>query len=43
MDQKQIVRELAKRYMQMAYSEKQQKMNRRMQDTNDRKLVRPLY
>lgn len=36
-----IVRELAKQYMQMASSEKQQKMNRRMKDTNDLKLTRP--
>ncbi|MBQ2279063.1 MAG: hypothetical protein II333_10870 [Clostridia bacterium] len=38
---KQIVRELAKRYMEMATSEKQRKMNQRMKDTNDLKLVRP--
>lgn len=38
---KTIVRELAKQYMQMACSEKQQKMNRRMKDTNDLKLTRP--
>ncbi|MBR4888338.1 MAG: hypothetical protein IKU17_04255 [Clostridia bacterium] len=38
---KQIVRELAKQYMEMACSEKQQKMNKRMLDTNDLKLVRP--
>ena len=37
----QIVRELAKRYMEMATSEKQRKMNQRMKDTNDLKLVRP--
>ena len=36
-----IIRELAKRYMEMASSEKQQKMNRRMKATNDLKLVRP--
>ncbi len=38
---KTIVRELAKQYMQMACSEKQQKMNQRMKDTNDLKIVRP--
>jgi len=38
---KSIIRELAKRYMEMAASEKQLKMNRRMKDTNDLKLVRP--
>lgn len=38
---KQIVRELAKQYMEMALSEKQQKMNQRMRDTNDLKIVRP--
>ena len=38
---KQIVRELARQYMEMACSEKQQKMNKRMLDTNDLKLVRP--
>lgn len=38
---KQIVRELAKQYMEMASSEKQRKMNQRMKDTNDLKLVRP--
>ncbi|MBQ6707280.1 MAG: hypothetical protein IJN07_07260 [Clostridia bacterium] len=36
-----IVRELAKKYMEMASSEKQQKMNKRMLDTNDLKIVRP--
>lgn len=36
-----VVRELAKQYMQMAASEKQQRMNRRMKDTNDLKLTRP--
>ena len=35
------VRELARVYMEMASSEKQQKMNKRMRDTNDLKLVRP--
>ena len=38
---KQIVRELAKRYMELATDESQQRMNRRMRDTNDLKLVRP--
>ena len=36
-----IVRELAKRFMEMALSEKQQRMNRRMRDTNDLKITRP--
>lgn len=38
---KSTVRELAKRYMEMAASERQQKMNRRMKATNDLELVRP--
>ncbi len=38
---KQIVRELARRYMELASSEKQQRMNARMRATNDLKLVRP--
>ena len=38
---KEIVRELAKRYMELACSEEQQKMNRRMRATNDLQLVRP--
>lgn len=38
---KEIVRELAKRYMEIATDEKQKKMNKRMLDTNDLKLVRP--
>ena len=38
---KNIVRELARRYMELANDEKQQKMNRRFRDTNDLKLVRP--
>lgn len=38
---REIVRELAKRYMEFATDERQQKMNRRMLDTNDLKLVRP--
>lgn len=36
-----IVRELARQYMQIATSEKQERANRRMLDTNDLKLVRP--
>ena len=38
---KYIIRELAKKYFELASSEKQQKMNKRMKDTNDLKLVRP--
>ena len=38
---KDIVRELAKQYMELATDEKQQKMNKRMLDTNDLKIVRP--
>ena len=38
---KQIVRELAKRYMELAASDVQQEMNRRMRATNDLQLVRP--
>ena len=38
---KEIVRELAKRYLELASDEKQLHMNRRMRDTNDLKLVRP--
>ena len=38
---KDIVRELAKRYMEYATDEKQQKMNERMLATNDLKIVRP--
>ena len=38
---KSIVRELAKKYMELATSEKQLKMNKRMKATNDLKLVRP--
>ena len=41
MQDKLIIRELAKRYMELATSEKQQKANRRMKDTNDLKIVRP--
>ena len=39
---KSIIRELAKKYMQEALSEKQLDMNRRMQATNDLKIVRPI-
>ncbi len=38
---KKIIRELAKQYMEMALSERQKKMFERMRDTNDLKLVRP--
>ena len=41
MTDKQIIRELAKKYMEHALSDKQQAANRRMQDTNDLKMVRP--
>lgn len=41
MTDKQIVRELAKEYMEYACSEQQQRANKRMKDTNDLKLVRP--
>ena len=41
MTDKQIIRELAKQYMEMATSEKQQKMNLRFQATIDVKIVRP--
>ena len=41
MNDKLIIRELAKQYMELATSEKQQKANRRMLDTNDLKVVRP--
>lgn len=39
---KQIIRELAKRYMELATDERQQKINKRMLDTNDLKIVRPV-
>ena len=39
--EKQIIRELAKQYMELATDEKQKKMNQRMLDTNDLKLTRP--
>lgn len=37
----QIVQELAKRYMELANSEKQQRSNQRMKASNDLKIVRP--
>ncbi len=36
-----VIRDLAKRYMEMAASEKQQRMNARMKATNDLQLTRP--
>lgn len=39
--EKQIIRDLAKQYMEMASSEKQQRMNERMKATNDLEIVRP--
>ena len=36
-----IIRELAKKYMELATDEKQKDMNKRMLDTNDLKLTRP--
>ncbi len=36
-----VIRDLAKRYMEMAASEKQQRMNTRMKATNDLQLTRP--
>jgi len=41
MTDKQIIRELAKKYMELACSPEQQEMNARMQATNDLKIVRP--
>ncbi|MBO5778546.1 MAG: hypothetical protein J6R82_03160 [Clostridia bacterium] len=38
---KEIIRELAKRYMELALSDEQKQMNDRMQATNDLKIVRP--
>ena len=38
---KQIIRELAKRYMESATSDEQKKSNQRMKDSNDLKAVRP--
>ncbi|MBR2432489.1 MAG: hypothetical protein IKB23_06180, partial [Clostridia bacterium] len=40
--EKDVVRELAKEYMELATDERQQKINKRMRDTNDLKLVRPV-
>lgn len=37
----QIIQELAKRYMEFAHSEQQQRSNQRMKDSNDLKIVRP--
>ena len=37
----QIVQELAKRYMEFAHSEEQERSNQRMKDSNDLKIVRP--
>lgn len=39
--EKEIVRELAKRYMEIACSPEQEKMNERFKATNDLKIVRP--
>ena len=36
-----LIRELAKKYMEIALSDRQQNANRRMRDTNDLKIVRP--
>lgn len=38
---KQIVRELAKQYLELASDDRQKKMNERMKATNDLKIVRP--
>lgn len=38
---KEIIRELAKKYLELASDDKQQKMNARMKATNDLKIVRP--
>ena len=38
---KQIVRDWAKRYMELAQSDEQMRMNQRMKDTNDLKITRP--
>ena len=37
----QIVRELAKQYMEFAHSEEQKRSHQRMKDSNDLKIVRP--
>lgn len=39
--EKQVIRELAKQYMELACSDEQQRMNERMKATNDLKIVRP--
>ena len=39
--EREIVRELAMRYMELATDDLQKKMNQRMRDTNDLKIVRP--
>ena len=39
--EKQVIRDLAKQYMEMAASDKQRRMNERMKATNDLKIVRP--
>ena len=39
--EREIVRELAKKYMEIAMSEKHMKMRRRFRDSNDLKIVRP--
>lgn len=41
MTDKQIIRELAKQYMEHALSDRQRSVHQRMQDTNDLKIVRP--
>ena len=41
MTDKQIIRELAKQYMELVHSEKHQRAAKRMLDTNDLKVVRP--
>ena len=40
-NEKSVIRELAKKYMELATDDAQIKMNKRMLDTNDLKLVRP--
>lgn len=40
--EKQIIRELAKQYVSLASSDEQLRANRRMKDSNDLKIVRPL-
>ena len=36
-----VIRDLAKRYMEIALSEKHKRMRKRFLDTNDLKIVRP--